>query len=61
MKRAEIELDNNTQGNQSYIDLFASDDNKFDRLDPILNNDTILILFGDSIMQEALTETSLLN
>lgn len=61
MKRAEIELDNNTQGNQSYIDLFASDDTKFDRLDPILNNDTILILFGDSIMQEALTETSLLN
>ena len=43
------------------IDLFASDDTKFDRLDPILNNDTILILFGDSIMQEALTETSLLN
>lgn len=61
MKRAEIELDNNTQGNQSYIDLFASDDTKFDRLDPILNNDTILILFGDSIMQEALTETSLLH
>jgi hypothetical protein len=61
MKRAEIELDNNTQGNQIYIDLFASDDTKFDRLDPILNNDTILILFGDSIMQEALTETSLLN
>ena len=47
MKRAEIELDNNTQGNQSYIDLFASDDTKFDRLDPILNNDTISILFGE--------------
>lgn len=54
MKRAEIELDNNTQGNQSYIDLFASDDTKFDRLDPILNNDTILILFGDRALMSRL-------
>lgn len=71
MKRAEIELDNNTQGNQSYIDklsqfsalsllskvervlidianidLFASDDTEFDRLDSTPNNDTISILFG---------------